>query len=161
MFIIRLKKAHFYTLLSGVSCVLRSPILHQQKETAWLRMLRHFVPSRWLHLLAPQKVAILCGLATSKFEYRQKIILRMNATIRRISCFTGTARWPDDFFKSTNSLVSAASIVVSPLGGAAAFGKDKYLQQDGGCQNSDECQNQLCAGLGEKLHDLSFSIQKF
>ena len=30
----RNQKARFYTLLSGVSCVLRSFILRQQKETA-------------------------------------------------------------------------------------------------------------------------------
>ena len=35
------------------SCVLRSFILCQQKKTARPRMLRHFVPSRELHSLAP------------------------------------------------------------------------------------------------------------
>ena len=34
-------------------CVLRSFILCQQKKTARPRKLRHFVPSRWLHPLAP------------------------------------------------------------------------------------------------------------
>ena len=37
----------------GSMCVLRSFILCQQKKTARPRKLRHFVPSRWLHPLAP------------------------------------------------------------------------------------------------------------
>ncbi len=40
------------TLLSRVSCVLRSFIPGQQKKTARPRMFRHFVPSRELHSLA-------------------------------------------------------------------------------------------------------------
>ena len=49
---LRTLRAHFYTLLSGVSCVLRSFILRQQKKTARPSMFRHFVPSRELHSLA-------------------------------------------------------------------------------------------------------------
>ena len=37
----------------GSMCVLRSFIPSQQKKTARPRMFRHFVPSRWLHPLAP------------------------------------------------------------------------------------------------------------
>ena len=62
---LRTLRAHFYTLLSGVSCVLRSFILRQQKKTAWPRMLRHFVPSRWLHPLAPLKRLSLVDLPSA------------------------------------------------------------------------------------------------
>ena len=43
------------TTLCREQCALRSFIPGQQKKTARPRMLRHFVPSRWLHPLAPQK----------------------------------------------------------------------------------------------------------
>ena len=62
----------------GSMCVLRSFIPGQQKKTARPRMLRHFVPSRWLHPLAPLMRLSLVDLpsangfdkpfAASKFE---------------------------------------------------------------------------------------------
>ena len=58
-------RAHFYTLLSGVSCVLRSFIPGQQKKTARRRMFRHFVPSRELHSLAPLKRLSLVDLPSA------------------------------------------------------------------------------------------------
>ena len=39
----------------GSMCALRSFILCPREKTARPRMLRHFVPSRWLHPLAPLK----------------------------------------------------------------------------------------------------------
>ena len=55
-------RTHVRTLLSGVSCVLRSFILRQQKKTARPRMFRHFVPSRELHSLVdlPSANSIKC-----------------------------------------------------------------------------------------------------
>ncbi len=46
-------------------CVLRSFILCQQKKTARPRKLRHFVPSRWLHPLAPLKRLSLVDLPSA------------------------------------------------------------------------------------------------
>ena len=70
--------AHFYTLLSRVLCVLGRFIPGQQKKTARPGMLRHFVPSRGLHPLAPLMRLSLVDLpsangfdkpfAASKFE---------------------------------------------------------------------------------------------
>ena len=46
------ERAHFYTRLLGVSCVLDCFIQPQQEKTADLEWLRHALTSRWLHPLA-------------------------------------------------------------------------------------------------------------
>ena len=59
------KGAFLYSPI-GSMCVLRSFIPGQQKKTARPGLLRHFVPSRWLHPPCAAYAAIPCGLAVRK-----------------------------------------------------------------------------------------------